>query len=159
MNFNFKKRVALNVSSSVTAMSLALLLISCSKKPEYATSAVASDFDGQWSGAWSWHTNSTSFIEISNGRVKIKELPLETEPADTIAVVSTEGEVRFANEYGSKRAPCVLLYLDAPKHAVPVYISKDKTRLIYNVDLNRERRIVFDKVLKKEIGREPGSHQ
>src|SRR5687767_10853460 len=89
------------------------LLVSCSRKPQFATSAVPKDFEGQWRGTWSWNTNSTT-VEISGTRVKVSGFPIKKGPTDAIVVVSGEGEGEFLSEW-AKRAPCVLVSLPNPK--------------------------------------------
>jgi hypothetical protein len=112
-------------------------------KPELATSASAKDFDGQWSGHYSWDSTRVTSVEIAGTKLKVKGLPVETSTNDQIVVISEQGEARFESQYGSKNAPCVLLYFSDRKEVVPLFISKDKARLVYIVDINLDRQIVF----------------
>ena len=117
--------------------------MSCSRNPELATSAVAKDFDGTWSGFWSWEPTRSTSLDISGTELKVTELPLEESPGDKMGAITAEGEARFQSEYGSKGAPCILLYFLDHKEVVPLFISKDKEHLIYTVDINLDRRIIF----------------
>src|SRR5687768_10042420 len=116
------------------------LLVSCSRKPQFATSAVPKDFEGQWAGTWSWNTNSTT-VEISGTRVKVSGFPINKGPTDEMVVVSSEGEGEFLSEW-SRRAPCVLVSLPNPKMGVPLYITRDKEHLVYEASVSQGRRII-----------------
>ncbi len=71
-------------------------------------------------------------------------LPIVRDPvARTLVVVSAEGTATFENAYGAKGAPCVLLSFPGIQEVVPVFIARDKEHLIYNVDVNRDWRIIF----------------
>jgi hypothetical protein len=119
------------------------LMVSCSRKPEFATAAVVKDFEGQWSGTWNWNTNTTT-LEISGTHIKVSRFPIKKGPTDDLVVVSSEGEAEFQKEW-SRRAPCVLVLLPEPKIGVPLYITSDKEHLVYDANLGRGQRIIFKK--------------
>jgi hypothetical protein len=133
----------IKASRSTISVLVFCLLVSCSRKPEFATSAVATDFDGRWSGAWNWDPTRSTSLELSGTEFKVTGLPIEKSPDDKLVTVSGKGEARFQSQYGSKGAPCVLLYFPDHKEVIPVFISREKSHLIYTVDINLDRRIIF----------------
>ncbi len=118
------------------------LLISCSRAPELATSAAPKDFDGRWIGTWNWDTNRTTTLAISGTHIKVTGFPVEKPPTTELIVASSEGQVEFQTGW-SRRAPCVLILLPNPKIGVPIYITRDKKHLVYDYDVNVDRRIIF----------------
>jgi len=121
-------------------------LTSCSKKLDYAASAVVQDFAGQWSGTWDWDTNSIASLDISGTHIKVSRFPMRSDPSGEVAVVWSEGEIEFNKEWAI-RAPCILVLLTNNELAgVPLYITQDKEHLIYDVSVVREQRVMFNKV-------------
>jgi hypothetical protein len=93
---------------------------------------------------WSWDASASTKLEVSDGRFVVVRFPVQDFSGQT-HVVSAQGEAQFEREYGAGSRPCVLLYFDDPKIVVPVFISKDKKRLLYDFDVTYDREIVFSK--------------
>lgn len=132
----------------LSALLIMLLLItsalSCSRQPELATSALATDFDGRWIGKWNWSASNETSLEISGDRVMVTSFPILHEPViGDLIVVSTAGTATFENAYGSRGLPCILLSFPGPQEVMSVFIAQDKKRLIYNVSVNRDWQIAF----------------
>jgi hypothetical protein len=142
------KRMIMRLGSWTASLLLFSLLVSCSRKPQFATSAVPKDFEGHWSGTWSWNTNSTT-VEISGTSVKVSGFPVKKGATDEIVVVSSEGEGEFLSEW-SRRAPCVLVSLPNPKIGVPLYLTRDKEHLVYDASVSRGQRIIFKKIARSD---------
>jgi hypothetical protein len=139
----------MTVKKLAVSVLVASLLASCSpRQTDFAATAVATEFDGSWSGTWSWNPRKTSTVEIANGRVKVDGFPLRKSPRDQVVVLSAEGEARFQAAYGAKGAPCVLLYFQNPKDVVALFITEDKRHLLYDVSLVRDQRIVFQRLTR-----------
>jgi hypothetical protein len=127
---------------SVLALSL---LTSCSRKPQLAASAVPKDFEGRWIGNWSWNSGNTTFLHITGTHVTVSNFATMMWSDDEMPVVGTEGVAEFQDEW-DKRVPCVLLLFSEPKIGVTVYVTKDKSNLIYIVSESRNHRIEFTRL-------------
>ena len=135
----------MRIGSSVSLLLVLFLFASCSRPDrDLASSAVAKDFDGQWDGTWNWDPNRTTSLEISGLQLKFAGLPIEKASGEN-TVLTSQGEAHFEREYGSEGAPCVLLYIQSNIMTVPLFITKDKKHLIYDVDLNYDKQIIFTK--------------
>jgi len=140
------------VSGYVAFVSLLLFAVSCSRQPELAGSAIAKDFDGHWSGRWSWATNNTTSVDISGTNIQVSRFPIDTAPAGGIVIVSGGGQVRFQSHYGSQDSPCILLFFENPRDVVPLCIAKDKKHLIYDVNIIHDQQIILERI---ELGQSP----
>jgi hypothetical protein len=78
------------------------LLLACSRREQFASSAVANDFDGKWAGAWEWNAGKNSSIALSGNRISASNFPVRTDAWGTLAVMSGDGEATFEPAYGDK---------------------------------------------------------
>ena len=129
---------------SLAALFSLACFISCSRPNTPAASASFKEFNGGWKGTWSWDASASTKLEVSDGRFAAVRFPVQDFSGQT-HVVSAQGEAQFEREYGAGSRPCVLLYFDDPKIVVPVFISKDKKRLLYDFDVTYDREIVFSR--------------
>jgi hypothetical protein len=122
--------------------------LSCSRESTVlATKANPGDFDGVWTGKWSWKPTESTSLEVFEGRVRAKNYPIRDLRTDETVVVSVSGKATFESEYGSPNAPCVLL--DFPNEVVtPIFISRNKKRLIYRVSAARDWNIIFERTAR-----------
>lgn len=117
-------------------------VVSCSQRPELAKTASLAQFDGNWTGEWSWAQGGVADLEIKLGRIKYTNFPAFHAKGETI--VSGESEVEFQNQW-STPAPCILMTLPDSGLVVPIYITKDKNRLYYPVSTSKRKYIVFSR--------------
>lgn len=119
------------------------LVASCSRRPALAETATLADFDGAWTGEWSWKDGSLTTLEIDHGKVKLSNFPASRSTTGE-TVVSGEGTVEFQSQW-STPAPCVLVTLPESELMVPIYITKDKEGLYYPVSTSNQRFIIFSR--------------
>jgi hypothetical protein len=121
-------------------------VISCSRDGRtLATSAVATDFSGKWTGRWSWEPSKLSSVEVSGTNVTIVNLPVTDNKGAQINILSGQGSADFEASYGAEGKPCILVSLPRGNEAVAFFITADLKHLDYTVDINYDRRIVFSK--------------
>lgn len=135
MNTKFKRRLFF-----VLALGF---IVSCSQRPELAKSASLDQFDGNWTGEWSWKKGIITNLEIKFGKIKFSNFPA-THDATGEITASGEGEVEFQTEW-STPAPCILVTLPNSNLTVPVYITADKKRLYYPYSTSNGDYIMFSR--------------
>lgn len=118
------------------AISLLVVASGCNRI-ELAESAQPKDFNGNWTGKWNWDPSKVAILNITNGLASISGFP--EQPSNGLQHI----EVEFNESYGSKGAPAVLLFVNEPNVALPIYVTKDKKQLIYTYDINFDQRIFF----------------
>jgi hypothetical protein len=121
------------------------VLLACSRREQFASSAVATDFDGSWGGSWEWVEGKNTSISLSGNRISASNFPVRTDALGTLVVLSGDGEATFEPAYGDKSAPCVLVSFPQTRHVVALFLTADKKRLVYDVSLSQDWRIVFKK--------------
>jgi hypothetical protein len=126
----------------VTVSGIASML-SCREPIRSASSASPSDFDGKWHAVWNWDSTQTATLEISGGKVKATNFPVIADTA--VKAITAEGKSDYQQEYGSNGHPCVLISLPGAWRDVAIFISKDKSHLLYTADINRYWKLEFSR--------------
>src|SRR4051812_22643122 len=91
----------------LAVLSLVVLgMTSCSPvRPDLASAADATDFNGEWRGPWSWSSGNSASLKIIGSRVRVTGLPILQEIASqNVMAFSGEGTATFDKEYGSQSA-------------------------------------------------------
>jgi hypothetical protein len=122
------------------------LAVSCSKRPELATTASLAQFDGSWTGEWSWKKGSVTDLDIKLGTIRFRNFPVSSVVTGEVAV-SGESKAEFKLQW-STPAPCILVTLSTYSNltlAVTVYMAEDKEHLYYPVSTSKRTYIVFSR--------------
>jgi hypothetical protein len=137
------------MSSKLNCWVFALTLgfvVSCSQRPELAKTASLDQFDGSWTGEWSWKKGSVTDLDIKHGTIRFRNFPASSFVTGEFAV-SGESKAEF-NLQWSTPAPCILVTLSTYSNltlAVPIYMAEDKEHLYYPVSTSKRTYIVFSR--------------